>query len=260
MSSFPKVGCRTRKRDSPLTLLPDDIVRDVAFYLSAPAPCPYLPDRHERKLFTQLDAPDAAGSLMSALTQVGFRRSHDLLYRPACDTCQACVPVRIPVGAFRWSRSLRRVMAKNRGLSVRFGPPETSESHYELFLSYQTARHTAGDMARMSRAEFDAMLTGSPVTTRVLELRDAAGVLMGCLIADGVTDGTSAVYSFFAPEPEGASLGTFLILSLIEVTCSAALPYVYLGYWVEASRKMVYKARFHPLERLETTGWRGEGI
>jgi leucyl-tRNA---protein transferase len=239
-----------------MTLLSPRPDLSLPFYLSGPLPCPYLPGRVERKLFARLSGDKKIdGNINAALTRAGFRRSHDIVYRPACQSCSACMPVRIPVKTFRLSRSLRRIEAKNRDLMVSVRNPESSDELYEVFLEYQTARHADSDMARMTRAEFEAMLQEGKSTARIYQLREKTGRLVGAMISDNVQDGLSAVYSFFRPSESRRSLGTQLILTLIAEAKKANLPYVYLGYWIEASRKMAYKSRFQPLQTLSPEGW-----
>jgi len=229
---------------------------EIPFYLSGPMPCPYMSDRIERKLFARLSGENEAdGRINAALTRAGFRRSHDIVYRPACMNCAACVPIRIPVTAFAPSRSHRRIDRKNRDLTLSIKSPKTSNELYDVFLQYQRARHADSDMAQMTREEFDAMLQEGNAETRLYQLRDPSKRLMGAMIADDVADGLSAVYSFFVPETANRSLGTQLILTLVKEAARTKLPYVYLGYWIDKTRKMAYKARFRPFEILTPQGW-----
>lgn len=224
------------------------------FFRSGPMPCPYLPGRVERKLFTRLSGPFAA-EVNSTLSRAGFRRSHDIVYRPVCPSCSACVPVRIPIADFRMTRSLRRVLRANEDLGLTDVPAAATGEQYRLFASYQASRHGDSDMARMAMADFAAMVDEGRADTSLLEARDGALRLIGCMLTDRLADGYSAVYSFYDAAAEARSLGTFLILALIERARSEGLPYVYLGYWIAQSRKMAYKARFHPLEALGPDGW-----
>jgi leucyl-tRNA---protein transferase len=234
---------------SPLFLPPQH------FYRTAALPCPYVAGRIERKLITELAGNDAVG-FYNALSRAGFRRSHHLAYRPACAGCTACVPVRIPVATFTPSRSQRRIGRGNRDLAVRIAEPNATLEHYRLFARYQRSRHAESDMASMTFGDFRAMIEDSPVLSRLIELRhDERGVLGICLI-DLLDDGLSAVYSFFDPEERRRSLGTFLIMALVEEARCRGLPYAYLGYWIAESPKMTYKARFRPLEGLSAEGWR----
>jgi len=225
------------------------------FYRTAALPCPYLSDRVERKLVTELAGREAV-SFYNALSRAGFRRSHNLAYRPACAGCQACLPVRIPVEQFRLTRSLKRIVNLNRDLHARLAAAQVSIEQYRLFLRYQRARHTDSDMAAMTYGDYRAMIEDSPVATRLIELRNNGGALRGACLLDLLDDGLSAVYSFYDPDDGNRSLGNLLVLSLIEEARARRLPYVYLGYLIAESPKMAYKARFRPLEGLGPTGWR----
>jgi arginine-tRNA-protein transferase len=240
-----------------MSIIPPGLSRLLQFYLSGPLPCPYLPDRVERKLFTRLAGDPATDAEINAtLTRAGFRRSHDIVYRPACPTCNACVPVRIPVRAFMASRSLRRIAALNRDLSLEIADTSVvTDEQYNLFMAYQALRHPDSDMARMSRGDFTSMLREGEADTHLYQLRAPDGHLAGVIITDHVSDGLSAVYSFFAPTESRRSLGVQLILTLISEAESRGMAYVYLGYWIAASRKMAYKARFQPLQALGSQGW-----
>lgn len=225
------------------------------FYRSGPMPCPYLPGRVERKLFTRISGPQAV-EVNSNLSRAGFRRSHDIVYRPVCPNCQACVPVRIPVARFVPGRSLRRVMRANDDLTVSMAPAAATTEQYRLFINYQNARHDDSDMARMAMGDFVAMIDEGRADTNLLEARDDQGGLAGSMLTDQLEDGFSAVYSFYDARRENRSLGSFLILALIRQALAEGLPYVYLGYWIADSRKMTYKTRFQPLEALGPDGWR----
>ncbi len=239
-----------------MSIIPPGLSRLLQFYLSGPLPCPYLPGRVERKLFTRLTGnPETDTEINSTLTRAGFRRSHDIVYRPACHECNACIPVRIPVRAFLASRSLRRIAVHNRDLTLEIAGPEVTPEQYQLFMAYQTIRHPDSDMARMSWHDFTHMLSEGEADTHIYQLRDPKGVLVGGIIVDHVSDGYSAVYSFFSPHEPRRSLGAQLILTLIAEAEKNNLPYVYLGYWIAASRKMAYKARFQPMQALGPQGW-----
>ncbi|HUB95234.1 MAG TPA: arginyltransferase [Stellaceae bacterium] len=236
-------------RYAPLTVPPQQ------FYRTAALPCPYLRGRVERKLVTELVGRNAA-TFYNALSRAGFRRSHNLAYRPACSGCQACLPVRIPVAEFVLSRSLRRIRNLNRDLTARLAPPVVTVEQFRLFLRYQRLRHADSDMAAMTYGDYRAMVEDSPVTTRLVELYDANQTLRGACLVDLLDDGVSAVYSFYDPEDGNRSLGNMLVLALVDEALRRHLPYVYLGYLVEDSSKMAYKARFRPLEGLAPEGWR----
>lgn len=224
------------------------------FFRSGPMPCPYLPGRVERKLFTRLLGPYSA-EVNSTLSRAGFRRSHDIVYRPVCPNCQACVPVRIPVATFAATRSQKRVARTNQDLRLDEAPAMATAEQYRLFANYQNSRHGESDMARMAMADFAAMIDEGRADTSLFEARDAQGRLVGCMLTDRLTDGFSAVYSFYDARQDRRSLGTFMVLSLIERARAEGLPYVYLGYWIDQSRKMAYKAKFRPLEALGRDGW-----
>lgn len=229
------------------------------FYLTAPSPCPYLPRRDERKVFTHLIGKRAV-ALNDTLTQSGFRRSQTIAYRPACEACRACVSVRVKVGEFALSRNLRRVAERNadlRGAVVRAEP--TSEQ-YALFRGYLDARHGDGGMADMTVLDYSMMVEDSHVETRLVEYRIGTtsispGRLVAVCLTDLLADGLSMVYSFYEPEAQARSLGSYMILDHIDRARKLALPHLYLGYWVEGSKKMAYKARFLPQERLGMNGW-----
>lgn len=225
------------------------------FYRTAAAPCPYLGDRAERKLVTEL-AGRHATAFYNDLSRAGFRRSHHLAYRPACAGCAGCVPVRIPVAQFAETRSLRRIRNLNRDLTARTEAAIATIEQYRLFMRYQRSRHADGDMAAMSLGDYRAMIEDSPVMTRLVELRAEDGALAGGCLIDVLDDGLSAVYSFYAPDADKRSLGSFLVLMLVDEARRRGLPYVYLGYWIENSPKMAYKVRFRPLEALTCQGWR----
>ena len=229
------------------------------FYLTAPSPCPYLPDRHERKVFTHL-VGDRAEPLNDLLTQGGFRRSQNIAYRPACEGCRACVSVRVAVNEFRWTKSLKRVLKANASLDRRERPALPSSEQYSLFRAYLDSRHTDGGMADMTVLDYAMMVEDTHVDTRLVEYRRGGservrGPLIACALTDVLTDGLSMVYSFFEPDAAAESLGTFMILDHIQRAAAMGLPYVYLGYWVSGSDKMSYKTRFQPQEHLTPTGW-----
>ncbi len=228
--------------------------RPIPFFTTTPSPCPYIPGRVERKLVTELDGGQAE-ALHDALSQAGFRRSHRIIYVPACPDCSACVPVRVPVERFRAGRNLRRVWNRNSDLTLVDRPAEAREDHFHLFREYELARHGEGDMACMDFRDYQAMVEETPVQTWLMEAHHPEAGLVGVCLADELGDGLSAVYSFFAPGMERRSLGSFLILCLIERARALGLPHVYLGFWIAESRKMAYKARFRPLEGFGPDGW-----
>ena len=190
------------------------------------------------------------------LSRAGFRRSHNIAYAPVCPSCQACVPIRIPVATFQPDKSLRRVARANAALDGFEVPTRATAEQFHLFQRYQQARHGDGDMATMSFYDYRAMVEDTPIETMIVEYREEDDRLVGACLADRLGDGLSAVYSFFAPGMDRRSLGTYTILWLIERAKALGLPYVYLGYWVPESRKMAYKARFRPSEVLVGGTWR----
>jgi arginine-tRNA-protein transferase len=228
------------------------------FYLTSPSPCPYLPKREERKVFTHLVGRRAA-ALNDTLTQSGFRRSQTIAYRPACENCRACVSVRVKVAEFEPSRNLRRVLNANRDIIAAVLRTEPTSEQYSLFRAYLDSRHGDGGMADMTVLDYSMMVEDSHVETRLIEYRVANAAennpLIGVCLTDVLADGLSMVYSFYGPDEERRSLGTFIILDHIERARRLGLPHVYLGYWVEGSKKMAYKARFLPQERLGMDGW-----
>lgn len=224
------------------------------FYSTDLAPCPYLPDRQERRLVALVDA-ESGNERLDLLTEAGFRRSQGFLYKPVCPGCRACVPVRIAVDAFRPGRSFRRVLNRNADLRWQELSAVTSDEQFELFHRYLRHRHRDGGMMRMDRQAYRDMVEVAPASTRVVEFRGADGVLVGVSLTDHLRSGLSGVYKFFAPEATARSLGTFIILWHIDRARTLGLPYVYLGYWIGQSRKMAYKARFAPLEQLQRASW-----
>ena len=238
------------------------------FYVTAPQPCPYLHGRAERKLFTALHGDNAA-ELNNALSRQGFRRSQNVLYRPSCESCVACMSARIRVADFQPSRTQRRLMRRNAGLRRLATSAWATEEQFDLFRRYLDSRHADGGMADMDIFEFAAMIEETPVKTRVIEYRCSADrperlapgddFLAAVCLTDVLDDGLSLVYSFYHPILQPASLGTYLILDHIEIARAAKLPYIYLGYWVPGSRKMDYKARFSALEIYKGGVWQPIG-
>lgn len=240
------------------------------FYLTAPAPCPYLDGQIERKVFTHL-AGSGGSALNEALSHLGFRRSQNVVYRPACDDCAACVSVRVLVDGFSPSRSFRRTLARNSDLHRSIVAPTATLDHYDLFRRYLDARHSEGGMADMAPIDYAQMVETGTEDTHLVEYRTAPrggdglasngsraagkGHLLGVALTDRLSDGLSMIYSFFDPKASGRGLGTFIILDHIVRARDLGLPHVYLGYWVEGSSKMAYKARFLPQERLIGDGW-----
>ncbi len=224
------------------------------FYYSMPSPCPYLDRRMERRIFVDLTGPQAVLSY-DLLSEAGFRRSLGFAYRPACPGCNACVAVRIPVARFEYTRQWRRVLAKNRDLHAEICAPIATAEQYALFARYQVGRHRDGEMARMDFEDYRTMIEVGANASNVVEVRDRHGTLMGASLVDRMQSGLSAVYSFYEPEMPERSLGSHLILTLVEAAQRAQLAHVYLGYWIGESAKMAYKVRFQPLEALTRDGW-----
>jgi arginyl-tRNA--protein-N-Asp/Glu arginylyltransferase len=245
------------------------------FYLTAPSPCPYLAGKEERKVFTHL-VGERAAELNNILTQGGFRRSQSIAYRPACENCRACVSVRVVAQDFRPSPSMRRIVRRNADIAsdMRIAVP-TSEQ-YSVFRAYLDSRHRDGGMADMTVLDYAMMVEDSHIETRIIEYRRrelpppfppphagegrvgasrSAGDLVAIALTDVLSDGLSMVYSFFEPDEAARSLGTFMVLDHIARAQRMGLSYVYLGYWVRGSRKMDYKGRFLPQERLMPDGW-----
>lgn len=217
--------------------------------------CPYLPGKIEQQLFTDLSGANAQARY-DVLSQGGFRRSHHIAYRPSCRDCTACVPVRVVASEFRTSPRWRRIQRANVDLHIADAGTKVSDEQYELFRRYLNSRHEGGDMARMNRHDYFEMVASSPVETSILEFRDPNGTLIGACLTDRIPDGFSAVYSFFEPSLGKRSLGSYVILALIDKARAANLPHVYLGFWIEESRKMRYKSRFEPIEGFGPDGWR----
>ena len=234
------------------------------FYVTAPQPCPYLEGRMERKLFTALQG-DQAQRLNDSLSKQGFRRSQNVLYRPSCAECSACLSARIRVADFKPSRTQRKIMKKAAHLRRNATSPWATEDQFSLFRRYLDARHADGGMADMDVFEFAAMIEETPIKSRVIEYTRAAGPgergrPLACVaLTDVFDDGLSMVYSFYDPDMIDLSLGTFAILDHIAIAKEAGLPYVYLGYWVPGSRKMGYKAGFSALEIFKHGAWQDIG-
>ncbi|HRK17462.1 MAG TPA: arginyltransferase [Hyphomicrobiaceae bacterium] len=235
------------------------------FYVTAPQPCPYLPERQERKVFTHL-THEKPTAVVDNLLKGGFRRSQNIAYMPYCDGCQACVSTRVLAGEFDFTRDRRRVLAKNDDLIARRRPPIATSEQYDLFRRYIDHRHGDGGMADMTVMDYAMMVEDSIVDTFITEYRlktdtDARpgrndqGALIGLSLCDRLSDGISMVYSFYDPLLTSRSLGTYMILDHIEYARAQKLDYVYLGYWIRGSRKMSYKTRFMPQEHLSSDGW-----
>jgi leucyl-tRNA---protein transferase len=237
---------------------PVGLKRNLRFFLTNTAPCPYLPGRKERKAFTSLVVSDA-DSLHNFLSQSGFRRSQGIAYRPACPACNACRSVRVDAQAFQMSRNQRRVLNRNKDLVRAPVPAQPTRGQFRLLRSYLKGRHDGGGMSEMTYRDYVNMVADSPVRSLIFEYRigetqDAP--LLACSITDVLRDGLSMVYTFFDPAQDRRSLGKMMILDHIRQVRELGLPHVYLGYWIKGSPKMDYKREYAPLEVLDGETWR----
>ena len=231
------------------------------FFVTSPQPCPYLPGRQERKVFTELSGPHAS-ELNDALGRIGFRRSQSVAYRPSCAGCAACVSVRVVAGAFQPNASQRRLLRRHADLEVSACRAWATDEQFQLLRTYLGARHPRGGMVGMDELDYADMIEQSPVNSVIVEYREPAGAdgaqgrLVGACLTDRQADGLSMIYSFFATDEDARpGLGNYIILDHIARARDAALPYVYLGYWVKGSARMAYKTRFRPIEMLTPRGW-----
>ena len=230
------------------------------FFVTSPSPCPYLPGRQERKVFTELSGPNA-GELNDALSRIGFRRSQSVAYRPSCAGCAACVSVRVLTHEFEPNSTQRKLARRHGDLDVAACRPWATDEQYQLLRRYLSERHPEGGMSGMDEMDYADMVEQSPVNSVVVEYRERGadgrpGKLIGACLTDRQTDGLSMIYSFFATD-QGArpALGNYIILDHIARAREAGLPYVYLGYWVKGSKRMEYKTRYRPIEVLGPRGW-----
>jgi len=231
---------------------------NTQLFLTAAMPCPYLPDRQERKLFTHLTGKRAS-ALHHLLSDNGFRRSQNLIYRPACEGCSACQSVRIVAHEFQPPARFRRVLRANDDIAVEVRPPQATSEQYDLFKRYLNARHAGGGMTQMSFVDYEYMVEDTPVQSVLVEyrLRDhPEQKLLAVALTDVLPDGLSMVYSFFDPAESHRGLGNYVILDHIAQVRASGLSYVYLGYWVKDSPKMAYKALYQPLQvQKGPLGW-----
>jgi len=236
------------------------------FFVTTPSPCPYLPGRQERKVFTELTGPHA-GELNDALGRIGFRRSQGVAYRPSCTGCTACVSVRVVNSEFVPNATQRKLLRRNSDLEVVACRAWATDEQYQLLRRYLGHRHPGGGMANMDEDDFADMVEHSPVDSLIVEYREPPangrrGKLVGACLTDRQADGLSMIYSFFATEGDGGDspvrpgLGNLIIMDHIMRARDAGLPYLYLGYWVKGSARMAYKTRYRPLEVLGPAGWR----
>ncbi len=230
------------------------------FFVTSPSPCPYLSGRNERKVFTELSGANA-GELNDALGRIGFRRSQNVAYRPSCADCSACVSVRVVADEFVPNATQRKLLRRNSDLVVSVCKPWSTEEQYALLQRYLQARHPHGGMTEMDELDYADMVEHSPVDTYIIEYREPGqggvpGRLIGACLTDRQGDGLSMIYSFFEPDDEERpGMGNYIIMDHIMRARKSGLPYVYLGYWVEGSKRMQYKVRYQPLERLGAGGW-----
>src|SRR3954468_25016360 len=232
---------------------------NTQLFLTAPMPCPYLPGKQERKLFTHLTGRRAS-ALHALLSDNGFRRSQNLIYRPACEGCAACQSVRILAAGFVTTARYRRILNANADIEVTVRQPRATAEQFALFKRYLETRHTGGGMTAMNFVDYEYMVEDTPVQTVLVEYRlgtDPAKPLVAVALTDVMPDGLSMVYSFFDPALNQRGLGNLVILDHIRQVRLAGLSFVYLGYWVQDSPKMAYKGQFRPLEvQRGPLGWR----
>ncbi|MDH3335008.1 MAG: arginyltransferase [Rhodospirillaceae bacterium] len=224
------------------------------FFTTQPLACPYVDGLTEKRMVTELSGRDAV-EISDRLSLSGFRRSHTVAYIPVCDNCNSCVSVRILAREFSYSRSHRKIKNRNRDINVSLNPPIATHEQFSLFKEYTKTRHGDGDMATMDYYDYQSLIEDTPVRTNVVEFRNPEKQLIACCIVDKIKGGISAVYSFYSPDLDRLSLGTFIILWLIEYAYNLGLDHVYLGYWVNGSRKMDYKKKFYPLEGYIDGRW-----
>lgn len=228
-------------------------LQTLKFYCTPAHACSYLPDRQAVTLFLDPQAV-VSNDMYATLTEVGFRRSGDFIYRPHCGTCQACIPVRIPVAQFRPDRNQRRCLARNADLGVISVPPRYTAEYYALYEKYIDTRHQDGDMYPPTRNQFRSFLLCSWANSRFYEFR-SEGRLIALAVVDHMEDGMSAIYTFYDPDHDDRSLGRYAILWQLREAAAQGLGYLYLGYWIRQCRKMNYKREYQPLEYFDGQHW-----
>ena len=230
------------------------------FFVTSPGPCPYIAGKQERKVFTELNGVHAT-ELNDALGRIGFRRSQGVAYRPSCLDCSACISVRVVAGEFEPNASQKKLIKRHADIEVTACKPWATDEQFDLLQRYLAARHPGGGMSGMDEIDYADMVEQSPVDTHIIEYREPSaqgqpGKLIGACLTDRQADGVSMIYSFFEPEDSNRpGLGNYIIMDHILRANEAGLPFVYLGYWISGSKRMDYKTRFRPLERLGPTGW-----
>jgi len=228
--------------------------KSLQFYITLPAPCPYLPGEMERKIFTPLDPLDGP-HLNDYLTHSGFRRSQNVIYRPACEACHACQSLRVKALNFKPGTSFKRTIKANEDLTLTVSEAYATREQFDLLKKYLSSRHQEGGMNDMDFERYELMVEDCASRTEIFEYRDKGGALIACCITDTLRDGLSMVYSFFDPSLSKRSLGNYMVLDHLRICKRAGFDHLYLGYWVKDSRKMSYKARFKPYETLGQNGW-----
>ena len=230
------------------------------FFVTSPNPCPYLPGKQERKVFTDLAGPHAP-ELNDALGRIGFRRSQSVAYRPSCAACTACVSVRVVARQWEPNNSQRKLLRRNEDITVTAGRPWATQEQFDLLRDYLSHRHPGGGMTNMDERDYSDMVEHSPVNSYVVEYREPdiggrPGKLVGACLTDRQADGLSMIYSFYDAGPDARpGMGNLIIMDHILRARAAGVPYVYLGYWVKGSPRMTYKTRYRPLEVLGPMGW-----
>ena len=237
-----------------MSSLRDVPLYNLQFYVTSRYACSYLPEQQAR---SQVATPGYLidKQVYSELVKRGFRRSGLFTYRPHCDTCHACVPVRLLVNSFKPTRSQKRAYQRHQYLRASFGEMQFNQEHYDLYRRYQASRHAGGGMDQDDRDQFNNFLLQSNVATKLVEFRDGNALRMVSVI-DQLDDGLSSVYTFYDPDEKQASYGTYNVLWQTELCRSIKLPHLYLGYWIAQSQKMAYKANFQPLQGLINGNWR----